>query len=447
MSKNQKTLLLIAGFVAVWLGAYFMLQKPKAARPLPELSNRTGSSGASAEFLNTKHAFEYYRDEIRKKPETVNNYVQLAQLFLQEARITGRHHEYLPKAQTLLEEALARDSKDFEALITKASVLMTLHKFEEAKALAEQAIAMGPYNAISHGVLSDALLELGDYEQAVKICDKMLSLRPDLRSYSRASYLREVHGDLAGAQQVMKSACDAGVSGHENRAWTLYQLGKLYFNEGKLDTAAYIFNGILTERPDYAYAHSGLAQIHLARKNYAEALATLKRIYGETPDHAFLEQLVEACHLAGETAEAEKMTRLALEAYAQHEQDGWDVDLEYARFCAMYDLNLPEALQRAQREYERRPDNIDVLEVYAAALYKNGQPEKAEPFIKQAMRLQTQRPSLYFHAGMIAYQLGEHDQAQAHLQQALSMGPSFSARDAQLARATLVGLRHTAQAS
>lgn len=447
MSKNKKTLLLIAGFVVVWLGAYFLLKKPEAARPIPELSNRTGTGSASAEFLNTRHAFEYYRAEIRKEPKVVKNYVQLAQLFLQEARVTGRHHEYIPKAQTLLADALALDAKDFEALVTQASLLMTLHKFEEAKTLAEQAIAMAPHNAISHGILSDALLELGDYEQAVRMCDKMLGIRPDLRSYSRAAYLRELHGDLAGAQQVMKLASDAGMTGHENRAWTLYQLGKLYFAEGKLDTAAFIFNGILAERPNYAYALAGLAQINLARKNYPEAIGSLKQIYGETPDHAFLEQLVEAYHLAGELAEAEKMTKLALEAYAQHEQDGWEVDLEYARFCLNYELNLKEALTRAEREYQRRPNNLDAQEIYAVALYKNAQAEKAGPIIAQALRLQTYRASLYYHAGMIAHQLGKHEQARTHLQQALAMGSSLSAREAQSARAALAAARQHGQSS
>ena len=447
MSKNKKTLLLIAGFVVVWVGAYFGLKKPEAVRPLPELSNRSGSGTASAEFLNTKHAFEYYRAEIRKDPKVVKNYVQLAQLFLQEGRITGRHHEYIPKAQTLLADALALDAKDFEALVTQASLLMTLHKFEEAKALAEQALAMAPHNAICHGILSDALLELGDYEQAVKMCDKMLSLRPDLRSYSRAAYLRELHGDIAGAQQVMKLACDAGVSGQEQRAWALYQLGKLYLNEGKLDTAAYIFSGILAERPEYAYALSGLAQVNLAKKNYDEALAALKLIYKDTPEHAFLEQLVEAYHVTGQIVEAEKMTKLVLEAYRQHEQDGWEVDLEYARFCTNYDLNLPEALLRAEREYQRRPHNLDVLEVYAVALYKTGQPEKAEPLIKQALRLQTQRSSLYFHAGIIAQQLGKTTEAQTRLEHALTLAANLSVRDAATARAALAAVRANGQAS
>jgi tetratricopeptide (TPR) repeat protein len=258
--------------------------------------------------------------------------------------------------------------------------------------------------------------------------------------------LRELHGDLAGAQHVMKLAAEAGVTGHENRAWALYQLGKLFLIEGKLDTAAYLFNGILAERPQYAYALSGLAQIDLARGNHAEAITTLKQIYKDTPDHAFLEQLVEACHLAGEKEEAQKMTKLVLEAYAQHEQDGWEVNLEYARFCVNYDLNLPEALARAQREYQRRPRNLDALEVYAAALYKNGRAHEAAPLIKEAMRLQTPRASLYFHAGMIADQLEQHEAARDNLQEAVKLGANLSPREAQIARATLAARHGVARA-
>lgn len=446
MNKNQKTLVLLAGFVALWLVAPFILKKPQASHPIPELSTRSSGS-ASAEFLSTKHAFEYYREAIRNKPETAQNYVRLAQLFLQEARITARHHEYVPKAQTLLDEALARTPQDFEALVTKAALLMTLHKFEQAKALAEQAIAMAPHDAMSRGLLCDALTELGDYHQAVEACDKMLSIRPDLRSYSRAAYLRELHGDLTGAQQVMKFAADAGMPGHENRAWALYQLGKLYLIEGKVDTAAYLFNGILAERPEYAYALSGLAQINLARGNYSEAIATWKQIYKDMPEHAFLEQLVEAYHVAGEIEAAQNAASLVLEAYAQHEQDGWEVNLEYARFCVHHDVNLAEALSRAQREHQRRPHNIDVLEVYAAALYKNGRPQEAEPLIKEAVRLKTPRASIYLHAGMIAYQLGKHREARNYLQQAMKLGGNLAPQVVQMARVMLKEIARQAKLS
>ncbi|MGH7493935.1 MAG: tetratricopeptide repeat protein [bacterium] len=441
MKKMQKNVLLIAAFVALWLGAYFALRKPEAAKPLPDLSGRSNALGLGAEYANVQKAVEFYRAEIRKNPGVVKNYVQLAQIFMQEARLTGRHHEYIPKAQELLSEARKRNAEDFEANATQAALLLTLHQFEQARTLAEKAIAQSPYNAFSQGVLVDALVELGDYEGAVRACDKMLSLRPDLRSYARAAYLRELHGDLRGAQQVMKMACDAGVSGQENRAWALYQLGKLYFNAGKLDTTEFIYRGIVRERPGYAHAMSGLAQILSARGDYAGAIDLLKQTYKDTPDHAFLEQLVEICTVAGQNQEAEKMTQLVLESYVQHEKEGWNVDLEYARFCSEYDFNLAEALQRAQREYQRRPNNIDVLEIYAWTLHQNGQSEKAAPLLQQAMRLKTQRASTYYRAGMIAKALHNTGKAQEYLAQALAMNPRFSCRDAQAARAALADLR------
>jgi tetratricopeptide (TPR) repeat protein len=447
MKKMQKNILLIAGFVAIWLGAYFSFRKPGAAKPVPDLSRRTNAVSLGAEYANVQKAVEYHRAEIRKDPGVVKNYVQLAQLFMQEARVTGRHHEYIPKAQELLAEALQRDADDFEAGATQASLLLTLHQFEQAKTLAEKAIAQSPHNAFSHGVLVDALVELGDYEGAVKTCDKMMSLRPDLRSYARAAYLRELHGDVHGAQQAMKMACDAGVSGQENRAWALYHLGKLFFNEGKLDTAEFIYRGILLERPGYAYAMSGLAQILSARGDHAGAIELLKQIYRDVPDHAFMEQLVEVYTVAEQKEEAQKMAQLVLASYMQHEKEGWDVDAEYARFCSDYDLNLAEALQRAEREYRRRPDNVDVLEIYAWTLHKNSQSEKAAVLLQQALQLSPRRAALYYRAGMVAKALQNTRKAQDYLSQALAMNPNFSCRDAQTARVALASLRQKSKLS
>ena len=116
--------------------------------------------------------------------------------------------------------------------------------------------------------MCDANVELGHYDEAVAAVDKMMSARPDLRSYARASYLRELHGDRMGAVEAMKFAADAGAAGQENRSWALYNLGNIFLNWGKLDTAEFIYKGILEERPNYAYAMSGLAMVSAARKNY-----------------------------------------------------------------------------------------------------------------------------------------------------------------------------------
>jgi tetratricopeptide (TPR) repeat protein len=298
--------------------------------------------------------------------------------------------------------------------------MMTLHQFQEAKRLAQIAIARVPYNAFSYGVLTDAHIELGEYDEAVKSCDKMLSMRPDLRSYARASYLRELHGDLDGAIAAMRMAADAGVAGQEGRAWTLYQLGMLYLQQGKADTAAFIFKGILDERPNYAYATAGLAQVNNAKRNYAEAIGLLQQAYKIVPDHGFIEQLADIYRAAGETKLADSTAQEALKTFGQHEKGGWNINREFAMFCANHDMNLAAALKRAKSEYETRAHNIDVLETYAWALYKNGQALEAAPLIEQAMNLKTRRATLDYHAGMIYYATGKVSEARTHLQRALT---------------------------
>ncbi|MBC6950302.1 tetratricopeptide repeat protein [candidate division KSB1 bacterium] len=440
-STSQKVLIVIAGFMAVWLGAYFLYQKPHAEKTLPGLRARLGGGGASAEFLNAKKAAEYYQYEIRRNPKVAENYVQLAHIFLQEARVTGRHHEYFPQAQEMLEDALRLRPNHFEALATKAAMLLTLHHFEEAKQLAEQAQTRAPQTAFVYGVLCDALLELGDYEGAGKACDEMLSLKPDLHAYARAAYLRELHGDREGAVHVMRMACDAGVFGQENRAWALYQLGKLYFNLGRPDTAAYIYRGILEERPNYAYALAGLAQISSARGNAEEAIDLFKQAYRVLPDHGFLESLAGLYRSNGQTEKADEMIKLVLENFAQHEEQGWNIDLEYARFCGDHDLNLDEALRRSKRDHARRPNNIDALSVHGWLLHKNGKTAEALPLMEQAMRLRTPRSEIYARAGLMAQALGQNQKAINYLEQALALNAHFSTAEIRVAEQALAELR------
>ncbi len=436
--KNLKLigLSVIGGLLVGTAGVYYYNKKQMPVE-IPNLSPRSSDATASVEFLNAQQSVEFYRDAIRRKPEVTKNYVELAQMYIQEARVTANHHVYYPKAEYLLNEALNRDPNDFNAIITKASLLLTYHKFSEAKQLAEKAISMNSYNAFSYGVLCDALVELGEYGEAVKVCDKMLSIRPDLRSYARAAYLRELYGDNVGAKLAMQMAGDAGVAGQENRAWAFYNLGKLYLNEGKLDTAEYIFNGILKERPQYGYAISGLAQVRCAQGDFKKAIELLSKASETTPDHVFLEQLADIYKATGDALSAEGTAKIVLKSFEQHEKAGWNVDKEYALFCANHDINLDEALSHAQREFERRPKNIDALDAYAWALYKNGKANDAVPFIEQALKLNTKSSQLVYHAGMIYEAAGQTQKAVAKLQEALNINPYINVLYVESARKAL----------
>jgi len=399
---------------------YLVSKRSSAVSTIPTLSLRSGGNSASAEFLNAQKSVEYFRDEITRHPDALKNYIELAQLFLQEGRVTGNHHEYLPKAGYLIDEVLKRDPENSEATITKASMEMTMHRFHTAKELARKATCKNPYSAFAYGVLCDAQVELGEYDDAVHACDTMLNRRPDLRSYARASYIRELHGDISGAVDAMKMAADAGVYGQESREWSLYNLGKLFLNEGSLDTAEYIFKGILEERPNYAYALSGLALVKQSRGEAGSAIELLSNAAQLTPEHVFVEQLADVYRASGDLKSANGIARVALKAFAQHEKAGWNIDREYAMFCANHGIDLPGALERARRDYDSRPGNIDALETYAWALYKNGRAAEATRYIGSALRLGTKNALLHHRAAIIFAAAGENEKAMKFRLQSIS---------------------------
>ncbi len=403
-------------------GSYLAYRSNHSQRPIPDLSLKSGSSNPSSEFLNAQKSVEYLREEISKNPGSAKNFVALAELFLQESRITGDHHLYIPKAQYLLEEALRLDPGHYEANLAEASLLLTKHRFDEAKEIAEKMALDHPHSASAYGLLCDAYVELGDYSSAVSACDRMLSIRPDLRSYARASYLREIHGDTRGAIEAMTLASEAGMSGQENRAWALYNLGKLYLNEGKLDRAEYIFEGILQERPRYAYALSGLSMVNRARGNMEAAINLLTTAAETTPEHVFLEQLADAYLASGKKDAASGLANIVLKAFEQHEKDGWNINREMAMFCANHDTHLTEALYRARSEYARRPDNADVLESYAWVLYKCGRAAEAVPLIERAMRFSHNFQVLH-HASLIYAASGEDELARKLHEESLTVNP------------------------
>jgi tetratricopeptide (TPR) repeat protein len=319
-------------------------------------------------------------------------------------------------------------------------MMMTRHDFTNAKETIDKAIAKNPYNSGAYGVLCDADVELGKYDEAVTAVDKMMNARPDLRSYARASYLRELHGDRIGAIYAMKLAADAGASGEENREWALFNFGNIYLNWGKLDTAEFIYKGILEERPNYAYAMSGLAMIEADRKNYPAAIEMLVKAAQILPEHIFVEQLADLYQAMGQKEGAAQMEKKALDAFALHEKDGCNVDREYAAFCLNHNINIPEAKTRAEKQYKMRPANIDALDTYAWALYKTDAASDAIPMIEQAMRMKTINPVLHYHAGMIYAKAGNKEKAISELRFALAENPyltPLSVADAQTTFTTL----------
>ncbi|MFD2787793.1 tetratricopeptide repeat protein [Hymenobacter rubripertinctus] len=420
--------LLITLFLAAG-AAIFLTQKPE---PVPTLKDRHGDLAVGGEWLNTKAAIQGLLAKLRAKPDDVKSKVLLAEAYMQEARVTGDHPYYDTAAMQLLDEALRAEPENFEALCCKASLSLTQHHFSEGLAVAEKAVSVNSQNAFVYGLLCDANVELGRYAEAVRMADKMNLVRPDLRSYSRVSYLREIHGDLPGAIEAMQMAVQAGYTGLEQTEWARVMLGHLYETNGNLNQAEQTYRMALAARPHYAYAMAGLGRVEQARQNYPAAINYLKQARSTVKDYAFADELTDLYHQNNQPAESKKMAREAIDMLASaadeadnNEAMGHYADRELA-YAYLKTGELDKALAHAKIEYDRRPDNIDVNETMAWVHYKRGEFPKAATYMKAARRTNSKSPVLLCRAGLIASRNGQATEGQALIKEALAINPYLS---------------------
>jgi tetratricopeptide (TPR) repeat protein len=361
----------------------------------------------------------------------------LGQAYLQKARETG-DPGYYPKAETLFQQALASDGDDVEAMVGLGTLALARHEFAAALDWGEQARAFAPYHAAAYGVIGDAQVELGRYDEAVETIQAMVDLRPDLSSYSRLSYVRELMGDREGAIAAMEQAATAGSGYAENVAWVHVQLGNLRFDGGDLGGAAHEYAAALAALPSYAPALAGQARVAAAAGDLDRAAELYEKAVRAIPLPEFVVGYGDVLSAAGRQDEANAQYALVEAIQQLYAANGVDTDLELALYAADHGRreDLPRAVEQARAQVAVRP-SIVAWDVLAWTLYRSGDLDGAAAASKEALRLGTRNALMQFHAGMIAAARGDTEQAITFLESALELNPHFSVRYAPEARATL----------
>ena len=435
MKKNLLYLLLIIlfiGSVGFIVLKYQHTEKDKSTK-VYTLLDRKGLLAKMDEWINTKRNVTLLLKKIESNPADIKSKIALANNFILEARATGNYAYYDVAAMKLANDVLEIDSNNFEALTLKSLIYLSQHHFADGLATAERAKNRAPHNAFVYGVLVDGNVEMGNYDSAVLCAQQMMDIRPDLRSYARASYLREIYGDYPGAIDAMKLAIEAGAPGDEATEWSRIQLGHLYENTGDLKSAEMHYQIALTERPGYMYAYAGMARLAMASKDYNKAIDFYKQAATDAVEGAFKEELASVYLLSGQKEKANELTGLLIEELNKNAQAantdesiGHYADKELA-YAYLSINNYDKALEHAMLEYNRRPKNIEVNETVAWVNYKKGDASKALPFIAEALKTNSKNPTLLCRAGLIYLKAGDKEKAKQLLKEGTQNNPNINA--------------------
>lgn len=358
----------------------------------------------------------------------------LGDAYLQRARETANPADYA-RAEKLFTDAGAREPRDAGPVIGLGTLALARHNFSTALDLGRQARRLDPFAVRPYPVLVDALVELGRYEAAGRALQRFIDLKPNLASYARVSYFRELHGDVPGAVQAMRLAVSAGGGSPESVAYVQTLLGNLERGRGRRGAAQQAYRSALAQVPGYVAALVGQARLDAEHGRLRRAARGFARVTRRLP-------LPEYVIAAGETELALGRRDRAEEQFALVEAErrllaaaGVNTDVEFALFQADHG-NRSQAVAIARRAWRAAP-GVRSSDALGWALTRSGRPREGLTWARRALKLGSRDPAFLVHAGLTARAAGDLPLAKRWLRASLADNPRFDPLRAPRARRAL----------
>ena len=352
-----------------------------------------------------------------------DSHVLRAQRLLQRVRETEDPSLYRGAEEAL---AAARRLEPGSAAVALGygELAMSRHRFPEGLRWGLRAQRLAPATVRPLGLIADAQIELGRYEEAGRTLQRMVDLKPGLPAYSRISYFRELHGDVEGAAEAMRLAVAAAGSAPAESAGVRVLLGQLELARGRAAAGERIFRSVLAEQPGNARALDGLADVEMSKGRPRAALARWRELSAAVPSPHYATDVVELAAAFGLREESRRAVERVRSLDRALVAAGANIDTESAVFEADYG-SPRRALAMARRAYAEAPA-VQRADALGWALTRNGRPAEALRYAREAMRLGTGEPMFLYHGALAARDASRTALARRWLRRLLADDPGFS---------------------
>jgi tetratricopeptide (TPR) repeat protein len=410
----------------------------------------TGPVTSTAARVPANETIRFLEDRIKRDPDDFIAQNKLASEYLQRLRETG-DVAYLDLANRAAIASLnalpAEQNKG--GLTALIQVQFGSHQFALARDNARRLIQIDVNKGYPFQFLGDALLELGEYEEAEAAFQQFERLGSAhgltrVAVEQRHARLALLRGDKDRAveyfSEALKIARSMPEPPRETVAWCQWQLGEVAFSEGDLTVAEKHLDDSLQTFPDYYRSLASLGHLRAAQGRMDEALELYEKAVRILPDPYFIASLGDLYKMSGRSDEAERQYALVETIGRLNALSGTLYNRQLALFYADHDLKPEEAYKQAAAEYETRRD-IYGADALAWTALKAGYIGEAQAAIKDALKLGTKDAKLFYHAGMIEKAAGNTTEAKRLLTLALKANPGFDPLQSTVAKAALEGLK------
>jgi tetratricopeptide (TPR) repeat protein len=439
IARRQKPVLKLGVPVlvfAVLLGAFTLANRSGGTTSVAS-GEAQPTTGLGRPARNTEELIAGLQRQVRAQPGEATGYAQLGDAYLQRTRETGDFGFYV-RAERSFDEALRREPGNATATVGAGTLALARHDFDQGLRLGRRALALAPETVRPYAVIVDGQVELGRYSAARRSLQRMVDLKPNLASYSRVSYYRELHGDVRGAIEAMRLAVSAGGGTPESVAFVQTLLGDLLLDARDVAGARRAYRQALAGAPDHLPAEAGLARVDVATGRLPAAARRLRAVSRRLPLPTYLTPLAEIELALGRRTQASRDLELVRAQRRLLEAAGTRTDVDLVLSEA--DHGSPRRAVRLGRQVLAAAPSVRSDDALGWALTRAGQPEEGLLHARRAIRLGSVDPSFHYHAGIAARGVGRPVLARRELREALRLNPSFSPFHAQRARRALRAL-------
>jgi tetratricopeptide (TPR) repeat protein len=258
------------------------------------------------------------------------------------------------------------------AAVPSIEKALSLHRsgdLEGARSLYQKILDRRPNDAMARHYLGVIAHQTGRRDEALQWMRQSITAAPGVADFhcNLGVLLRDC-GRLDEAAAALRRAIQL----RGNYPEALNNLGDVLRQQGKLAEAADALRQSIAVRPS-AEALLNLGLILIDQQEYAGAIAALIDCLRHNPkDHIAGKSLATALRLAGRSAEAVEISRVAVAAEPR------DADAFFGLGNGLREINdMRGAAAAYQRALELSPDQPDVLEALAATMFDLGEVDAA----------------------------------------------------------------------
>ena len=370
----------------------------------------------------------FLEDRVRRDPDDFIAWNQLAERYHRQLRRTGDDRFIGLELQAAEKSLLAIPAEQNPGgLAALAQARLTAHRFAEAREAAVQLREMQPGKMRPLELRADAATELGDYDEARKVCAELSKLEgAEVSAAPRLAKLAIIEGRLENARGHLQKGLARADAEPELSAWFHLQLGELAFKGGDWEAAERHYAEAGEAWPEGYSVEDHVAELRGAQGRTEEAIALYEKLAARVPRPEFFQALGDLRALAAQPEKAASWHARAEAAYLQSVQAGAVHFYHHlAGFYADSKEDAAQAVEWARKDLALRR-SIYAHDALAWALYKKGDAAEAAAESAKALATGTRDPHLLYHAGMIRMASGDIAGGKAAMQQAAAVNPRFN---------------------